>query len=277
MPDTIRDARRWSGAIAIATILAIAGCAPTITTQQEVQMGAEYARQINQQLPLVQDVQANRYLDELGRSISRLADDRGLRYSFYIVDSDVINAFAVPGGHVYINRGLIERTSNMSELTGVLAHEIAHVTQRHGIEQMARAQRAEGMLSILYGVLLRRPPSPVEQIGVQVGAGAVFAGYSREAEREADYYAVRYSIQSGYDPRGLVTMLETLMAERQRDPGRVEQWFATHPTTDERIENTRQHIRDYGPLPANLTTNTAEYRNFQQRLRQLPPPRDRGQ
>jgi beta-barrel assembly-enhancing protease len=269
--------RRGATVVALSGATVAAGCAPQVTTQQEVAMGADYARQINRQLPLVNDAATVRYINELGRSIAARADQRGIPYNFYIVNSDAVNAFAVPGGHIYLNRGLIERAENVSEVAGVLAHEIAHVVQRHGIEQWRRAQTAEMGLQVLYGVLLGRQPGAVEGAAIQVGGTAVFAGYSREAEREADREAVNYLVASGINPYGLVTFFEKLMELQQREPGQVEQWFATHPTTRERIELTRQMIDGTpGARGPGLATNTQAFQNFRTRLTGLQPvPQDR--
>jgi beta-barrel assembly-enhancing protease len=269
--------RRGATVVALSGATVAAGCAPQVTTQQEVAMGADYAAQINRQLPLVNDAATVRYINELGRSIAARADQRGIPYNFYIVNSDAVNAFAVPGGHIYLNRGLIERASNVSEVSGVLAHEIAHVVQRHGIEQWRRAQTAEMGLQVLYGVLLGRQPGAVEGAAIQVGGTAVFAGYSREAERDADREAVNYLVASGISPNGLVTFFEKLMELQQREPGQVEQWFATHPTTRERIELTRQMIdQTPGARAPGLATNTQAFQNFRTRLAGLQPvPQDR--
>lgn len=266
---TTKRPRSWVGVLALTGVTAgAAGCAPTL--QEEAQMGRQYAAQINQQLPIVRDAAVNRYINQLGNQIARAADTRGLQYTFYVVNSDVVNAFAVPGGHIYINRGLIEQTDNLSELAGVLGHEVAHVVARHGVDQMVRMQRAELGANLAY-VLLGRTPGQIEQVGLQLGAGAYFASHSREAEREADDLAVGYMVQSGIDPSGIVTFFQKLMSERQRQPGRVEQWFSTHPLTEERVTNTRAAVQ---AIPAaqrqNLTTNTREYQQFQARVRQLP-------
>jgi beta-barrel assembly-enhancing protease len=270
---TISGMRRRAGVLAFAGTVAVGvgACAPAVTTQDEVQLGREYANQIARELPLVQDRAVNQYINQLGNQIARRADPRGIQYTFYVVNAPEVNAFAVPGGHIYINRGLIERAANVSELAGVLAHEVAHVTHRHGIEQWRRAQQANMGLSVLYGVLLGRAPSGLEQAAVQVGGTAVFAGYSRDAEREADMTAISYLINSGIHPQGLVTMFERLMAERQRNPGQVEQWFATHPTTEERIANTRNAINSIpASSMAGLTTNSQAFADFRGRVRGLP-------
>jgi predicted Zn-dependent protease len=272
-----RHLRAPALAFALGGATVVGGCAPAVTTQQEVQLGADYSRQINQQLPLLNDGATTRYLNDLGRRIASNADQRGIAYTFYVVNSDVVNAFAIPGGHIYVNRGLIERADNMSELAGVLAHEIGHVVERHGIEQMQKAQNANTALAVVYGVLLGRNPSGVEQAGIQVGGSAVFASYGRQAEREADAVAIGYMVRSGINPNGMVTFFQKLMTEQTRNPSRVEQWFSTHPLTQERVNNTRAAIQATpGASNARLATDTREFQNFRARVRSLTPaPRDR--
>jgi predicted Zn-dependent protease len=254
-----------------------AGCAPQVSTQQEVQIGAEYSAQINRQMPMLNDQATINYVNQIGQQLAAIADPRGIRYHFYVVNSDVVNAFALPGGYVYINRGLIERADNLSEFAGVLAHEIGHVAERHSIEQLQRAQNANLGLSVLYGVLLGRNPSGVEQAGIQVGGGAVFAGYGRDAEREADAVGVAYMVRAGYNPNGMATFFEELLSMQQRQPSRVEQWFSTHPTTQERVNNTRAIIaRTPGAQGGNLTMDTRAFQSFRSRVASLPAPADRG-
>src|SRR5512140_2290669 len=119
---------------AVLPFLFAAACA--VSTQQEVDMGAGYATQIAKELPLVQDPEVNRYITLLGDSLARVADQRNLDWHFTVVDSREVNAFAVPGGYIYVNRGLIERATSMSQVAGVIGHEIGHVTRRHSIKQM---------------------------------------------------------------------------------------------------------------------------------------------
>jgi predicted Zn-dependent protease len=262
--------RKVAGVLAIGAASMSAGCAPAVSLQDEVQLGRETAAQINSELPLVQDGAALQYLNQLGSSIASRADTRGIPYRFYIVNAPEVNAFAIPGGHVYINRGLIERAANVSELAGVLAHEIGHVAHRHGIEQWQRAQQANMGLAALYGILLGRNPSGIEQVGIQVAGAGVFSGYSRDAEREADISAIQYLIASGINPRGMVTMFESLMAERQRNPSALEQWFSTHPTTQERINNTQAAINQIPPSRLQgLTTNSQAFADFRSRVSRL--------
>lgn len=259
---------RRPAAVALVAGLSGAGAACGVSQRQEAEIGAQYAAEANRQLPIVRDAAANRYINLLGQRIARNAE-RNFTYRFYIVNSDEVNAFALPGGYVYVNRGLIERTDNMSELAGVLAHEIAHVDLRHGAEQIERMQAANvglGLASILLGA-----PSGVAGAAVQVGGAAFFAKHGRDAEREADATAVPLLVQSGIHPRGLVTFFSELLEERKRRPSALEQWFSTHPLTEDRIEETRSIVNQ---IPASrlrgLAQDAQDFRSFRSRVSRLP-------
>ena len=235
-----------------------------------MQLGAQYATEINQQLPILEDAELNRYINLLGDRIAQQGG-RQLDYTFFIVNTDVINAFAVPGGYIYMNRGLIERADNISELAGVLAHEVAHVELRHGVEQMEKMQRAQ--VGLMLGSILLGPPEGAAAAAVNVGAGLYFANNSREAEHEADAMAVPLLVAAGIHPRGLATFFEELIAERERSPSALEQWFSTHPLTEDRIAAAEARIAQ---LPAGsldgLIVSSENFTRFQTRLRSMPQP-----
>lgn len=241
-----------------------------VSEQQEIQMGQQYAAEINRQLPIVDDPQIHRYINQLGNQIQRQPGARDIPYTFYVVNIEEINAFAVPGGFVYLNRGLIERTDNLAELAGVLAHEIGHVEARHSAEMLERAQATEAGVMI-GSILLGVPPQGVAGAAVNVGAQAYFAHHSREAENEADAIAVRILPSAGIDPAGIVTFFKELIEERKRSPSQLEQWFSTHPLTEERIANVRELIRQLPPQ-GNLQVTSRGYTDFRTRVSQLPPP-----
>ena len=235
-------------------------------------MGQQYAAEINRQLPIVDDPVIHRYINQLGDRIQRQPGARDIPYTFYVVNIDELNAFAVPGGFVYVNRGLIEQTDNLAELAGVVAHEIGHVEARHSAEMIERAQGAEAGVTIA-SILLGQPPGGLAGAAVNIGAQAYFAHHSREAENEADAVAVRLLPQAGIDPAGLVTFFKELIAERERSPSALEQWFSTHPLTEERIANVRELIRQLPPNETvNLQVTSAEFDNFRRRVSQLPAP-----
>jgi predicted Zn-dependent protease len=245
--------------------LTVAACG--VSTQQEVNMGAQYSSEINRQLPMVNDGQVVSYINRLGDQIAR-AGGRGLNYTFYVVNSDAVNAFAVPGGYIYINRGLIERAGSMSEVAGVLAHEIGHVEQRHGVEQMEKMQGANLGLNLAY-VLLGRRPGQLEQAGVQAAGTVIFAKFSRDDENEADQVAVPLMVSSRINANGLVTMFQRLMSMQRSSPSALTQWFSTHPTTDERINATRAAIART-PGAQSGTSDTQEFQSIKARLRSMP-------
>jgi beta-barrel assembly-enhancing protease len=265
---------RSSAGLALVAAGAVTVGACGISTQQELEMGQQYAAEINRQLPILNDATVNRYINDLGRTIAQRGA-RQIPYTFYVVNSDQINAFAVPGGFVYLNRGLIERTRNMTELAGVLAHEIAHVEHRHGVEQMERAQTANLGLTAAY-VLLGRQPSGLESAAINIGGGVYFAGHSRAAENEADASAVDLLVASGISPAGLPTFFNVLLSDQQRTPSRVEQWFSTHPLTTDRVQHT-QSLVDRVPAATmrNLRTTDRGYANVKSRLQRLAPAPDR--
>jgi len=246
----------------------LAACVPS--TSQEVAMGNDYAQQIERELPIVRDPEVVRYINVLGDSIARVVDDRSLTWRFNVVDQGDINAFAVPGGHIYVNRGLIERSTNMSELAGVIGHEIAHITQRHSMKQMAAAQRANAGLSI--GCIFA--PSVCQGAagaGVQVLAQAGFAKFSRDDETEADRFGVKYVTRSGIDPRGMPSMFRILLAERQNNPSSVEGFFASHPIEESRIRTTEEEIAKLDKVVlSSLSRDSPAFQAFKRRLASLP-------
>ncbi|MGH7477478.1 MAG: M48 family metallopeptidase [Longimicrobiales bacterium] len=271
MHPSMNRIRRAGAALVLTAGVGVGAAACSMSTQQEVELGQQYAAEINRQLPIVDDATTNQYINALGSEIARYGQ-RNLRYTVFIVNTDAVNAFAVPGGYVYLNRGLIDETDNLAELAGVLAHEIAHVELRHGAEQMERAQRANLGLNLAY-ILIGRNPSQLEQAAIQVGGSAWFASHSREAENEADNVAVDLLVASRIDPNGMVTFFMELLQERQRQPNRFEQWFSTHPLEEQRIAAVRARIQQYSAAQrANLTTNTRAYESFKNRLSRYPAP-----
>ncbi len=261
----MRSARRAAAATLLLSAAA-AGCAGGVGLAQEEELGDDYAAQIATQLPLIQDPEALAELSELGNELVARADPTGRRYDFHLVDSPEVNAFAIPGGHIYVNRGLVERADELSELAGVLGHEIAHVTERHGIEQAEKQQRT-GLLVSLFYLLIGRDPGLVEQIVIQGGAVAVFAKYGRDAEREADERAVATLVAAGYHPEGIATFFEELLKEQRGDPSGLEQWFASHPTSAERVDNVRAIIETLGPLDNEaLVRDSPAYDAFRERV-----------
>jgi predicted Zn-dependent protease len=263
--------RTWTLGAAALTTTGLSGCA-SVSPQQEVQMGQQYAAEINKQLPIVRDPEINRYINVLGDSLARTTSRADLDWQFYIVDSPEVNAFAVPGGFIYINRGLIERATTMSEVAGVLGHEIGHVVRRHSVKQMEQQQNAN--IGLTVGCILAPNVcgNQAAAAGIQLGAGAVFARFSRADEQQADEEGVRNTTRAGIDPRGIPSMFRILLNERQARPDAVSGWFSTHPLEESRIDATQAQIQREVPAAvlASLTRDSRNFQAFKSRLASLP-------
>jgi predicted Zn-dependent protease len=244
----------------------LGACSGSIGVDEEARMGAEYAAEILRQVRLIDDPAAAEALNRVGRSLADRADSTERRYTFYLVDSPEVNAYAIPGGHIFVNRGLIEHADVAAELAGVLGHEIAHVTERHGLEQLEKQQGANIVLQLVYWVLDRQPGA-LEQVVIQGGGAAVFAKYGRDAEREADQRAVVTLANTGYDPEGITTFFEELLREERQAPNQFDQWFASHPPSAERIRDTRAVIGTLGPINRErMIRDTPEYQRLRARV-----------
>ncbi len=253
--------------ISLSAVLA-ASCA--ITQQQEVELGASTAAQVSAELPLVRDAAVVNYITTLGNQLASVTDDRNLTWHFTVVDSKEVNAFAVLGGWVYVNRGLIERATSMSELAGVLAHEIGHITRRHSVQQMQQVQGANvgvSLLCTLTGVC----ESGASQAAINIGGSALFAKFSRSDESEADAEAVATTIKAGISPNGIPSMFQLLLNERQSNPGGLEAFFSSHPLEESRITATQARIATYPAAQLQrLTKDTPAFQSFRRRLLALP-------
>jgi len=263
--------------LTIAAAGLLAGCG--VSTQQEVQIGQEQAQQVNAQLPLVHDALIQNYVNSLGQRIASRTSRSDLNWQFQVVNSDVVNAFALPGGFIYINRGVLERASNMSEVAGVLGHEIEHVVRRHSVKQMEQAQGANvgvGILCALTGAC----QSGVAQAAINIGGAAVFAKFSRTDEVQADEGGFNNLIRAGINPRGMYTFFQKLLAEEQRSGGgSAAAWFSDHPGTSDRLADIQQMLNQIPASTLNgLQTNDSGFATMKGRLGQLgPAPRVQGQ
>ena len=236
-------------AVALVTFMTV-GCGGSgggfnlISIEEEWQMGAQLSQEVAKQVRFNNDPAVNNYVRNMGMRIVQQAAPpfNQLPWQFHVVQDPAINAFAIPGGHVYVNTGLIENSDNASELAGVMAHEIAHVLARHSTEQLSRQYG----LSVIAGAVLGQNPGALAQIAAQIAAGGAMAKFSREAEREADEIGIQAMAAAGYNPMGMATMFEELMEHSKGQPGRVEQFFSTHPLTAERVADARKRADRIG-------------------------------
>jgi predicted Zn-dependent protease len=227
-----------------------------ISEAQEIQMGVQGAAEVERAMGLVPDTALQAYLERLGQQIARASERPHLPWRFGVVDDPTPNAFALPGGPVYFTRGLLGLMTTEAELVSVLGHEIGHITARHQVAMISRAQVAQIGLG-LGGVLFPE----LETLGGLAGAGLslLFLRYSRGAEREADELGFRYSLEQGYDPREMAAVFATLSRMGGDQRSSVPAWLQTHPLPADRIAAVEERIAAAEPLPAGLRVGRSDF------------------
>ncbi len=256
---------------AFLTAISLVACSG-ISQDQERQVGAQDAAWINSQLPLIQDTTVTDYIVALGRRMAATTSRADLDWHFYVVNSADANAFALPGGYVYVNRGLIDLTQNEAELAGAMGHEIGHVVERHAIKQMEQQQGANVGISALCS-LTNLCSNGTGRAVLAVGGSAAFAHYSRKDESEADSEAIVNTIRAGIDPRGVPSLFQRLLQMRQTSPTLVDNWFADHPLEEARIRHTDGLIAALNPSQLQgLERDSPAYHAMKQSLDAMPPP-----
>ena len=235
-------------------------------------MGAADAAQVDSQLPLVHDSVVENYINTLGRSMASHTSRADLDWRFAVVNSPEVNAFALPGGFIYVNRGAIEQADRMDELAGIMGHEIGHVVERHSVEQMQKAKKGEvGLLMLCTLTHVCRTIGG--RILVGVGAEGMRAHYSQHDEAQADSEGVTNTVRAGIDPEGLPSFFQKLLDTQAQQPSTVEVFFSTHPTDQSRVTATRRQISETPTaLAAGLIRDTPEFHAIQERVRALPKP-----
>jgi len=231
--------------------------------ETEIRMGKQYAMQVEQGVKLVQDPVVNEYVNRIGQNLVRNSDAQ-VPFTIKVIDSDEVNAFALPGGFFYVNSGLILAADEEAEMAGVMAHEIAHVAARHGTRQMTRAQWANiGTIPLIfigggigYGIY--------EAAGL--GLPLTFMKFQRNFEAEADYLGLQYMYKTGYDPQAFISFFEKVQAKEKKKPGTLAKAFASHPQTPDRIEKSQQEIATILPARAQYVVSTSEFDDVKARL-----------
>jgi len=256
--------------ILLATVAASTAC--SVSDQQEVAMGEQDAAEINAQLPLLTDRAIVGYVDSLGQTIASKTSRADLKWHFYVVNTNDVNAFALPGGFIYVNRGLIDQSDRLDQLAGTLGHEIGHVVKRHAVEQMKKQTGANIGVSLLC-TLTRVCEHASSQIVINAAGSALFAKYSRHDEAEADSEAVINVMNAGVDPRGIPELFQILIRERERAPTRLDAFFASHPLEESRVAATEKQIDHIDRNRLNgLVADDESFHAFKNMLAALPPP-----
>lgn len=242
-----------------------------LTEPQEIELGRRAAAEIEFHQPLLEDSEISDYVERLGLRLARKSGRPHLRYRFRVLNAEEVNAFALPGGFIYVTRGLLDLAESESELAGALAHEIAHVAARHHASRIRRNQ----LVSLGFSVAGPAIGGGLKMVGVrragQSTVQGLFQRFSRDDEREADRLAAKNLYRAGYDPRGLLTLLERLRALEERQPSRVQRFFASHPSLEERTDNIADLLESFEERES-LVADRPGFKRVKQRLASLKPP-----
>jgi predicted Zn-dependent protease len=233
--------------------------------EKEINLGRQLSTMLDQQMRLLDDPIVTEYINRVGQNIV-LHSDAQVPFTIKVAVSDEINAFALPGGFFYVNTGLVLEAENESELAGVMAHEIAHVTARHALENFTKAQLLQ--FASIPLIFVGGVPGMLGRIGANFGLPMAFFRFSRGAEKEADILGAQYSWASGYDPNGLLTFFEKLQAKHKKEPGAFSKLFMTHPTTPDRIEVVKGLIGQF-PDRDEYVISSWEFNQVKERLARL--------
>ena len=245
--------------------------------QQDVQLGKETSEQIDKQLPLLNDAGALRYLNGLGKRLVAFAPNNHPEYvwQFRIVNSVEINAFALPGGYIYVNRGVFDAAENEAQLAGVIAHESGHVAMRHGTHIASQTVLAQGGMAIVTSILGQGGSltSQLAQLGLGLGVDSLLLKNSRSAETQADEVGTYILYQAGYDPHAMVQFFQIIA---RKYPQRTIQFFSDHPNPQNRIQDVDEEITRFGS-PRGTRTDSPEFEGMKQHLAEIdPPPQQKG-
>ena len=233
---------------------------------RQIAMGKSYAQQVESSSKLITDPVITEYVNRIGQNLVRNSDAQ-VPFTIKVIDSDDVNAFALPGGFFYVNSGLILAADNEAELAGVMAHEIAHVAACHAARENTR-----GQLINLASIPLIFVGGPIGYVGYEAAGLALpmtFLKFSRNFESEADYLGVEYMYKAGYDPNAFTTFFEKMKAMEKHKPGAIAKAFSTHPQTTDRLEKTQQEINTLLPPENQYELDTSDFENVKARLAQL--------
>jgi len=236
--------------------------------EHEIALGKQLAQEVDRQAKFIDDPVVTEYVNRVGQNLVRNSDAQ-VPFTIKVIDSDVVNAFALPGGFFYVNSGLILHADEESELAGVMAHEIAHVCARHGTKQATKGEIAQ-LASIPAMIFI-----PYSWAGYAIYQGMNFAipltflKFTRDEEREADYLGLQYMYKAGYDPNSFVAFFEKVEAIEKKQPGTIPKVFSTHPPTPDRVESAQKEIATILPARDEYIVSTSEFDIVKRRLQMI--------
>jgi beta-barrel assembly-enhancing protease len=233
----------------------------------EIKMGKQYAMMVESSARMVKDPIVTEYVNRIGQNLVRNSDAK-VPFTIKVIDSDDINAFALPGGFFYVNSGLILAADDEAELAGVMAHEIAHVAARHATREMTRANYAQyATIPLIFvgswGIY------EAASLAISLALPLTFMKFSRGFEAEADYLGLEYMYKAGYDPQAFIAFFEKIQAQEKTKPGTLAKAFSTHPQTPDRIEKSQEEIRNILKARPEYIVNTSEFNDVKARLATL--------
>jgi len=236
--------------------------------EHEIALGKGLAQEVERTSKMIDDPVVTEYVNRVGQNLVRNSDAQ-VPFTIKVIDSDEVNAFALPGGFFYVNSGLILRAQEESELAGVMAHEISHVTARHGTKQATKGE----IMQLATIPLILLGPGGWAGYGIyqalQLAIPLSYLKFSRDAEREADFLGIQYMYKAGYDPNAYVTFFERIQADEKRRPGTIPKLFSTHPPTPERIADAQKEIARILPEKDEYIVTTSEFDQVKARLRNV--------
>ncbi|HEY4980120.1 MAG TPA: M48 family metallopeptidase [Candidatus Acidoferrum sp.] len=236
--------------------------------EHEIALGKGLAQEVERSSKLIDDPVVVEFVNRVGQNLVRNSDAK-VPFTIKVIDSDEVNAFALPGGFFYVNSGLILRAQEESELAGVMAHEISHVTARHGTKQATKGE----MMQLATIPLMLLGPGGWAGYGIYQALNLAiplsYLKFSRDDEREADFLGLQYMYKAGYDPNAYVTFFERIQADEKRRPGTIPKFFSTHPPTPERIADTQKEIARILPDKDEYIVTTSEFDMVKARLRNV--------
>ncbi len=248
----------------VACSVATVSAAAVISVAQEIELGRQAQTEVQRQVPAVRDSTVSSYIGAIGRRLSAHARGPRYPYSFTVANQREINAFALPGGPVWIHRGAIAAAKNEAQLAAVLAHEVAHISQRHAADRISKQLVANGLIGALGALLGNDRSAQRAQLGARILAGGYMLKFSRDDEREADDVGATIVRRAGWDAREMVAFMDTLAREQDRNDGSVATFLSSHPAPAERAERLRKTLRAGG------AKDSEAFRRIKARLARMP-------
>ncbi len=241
-----------------------------VSVPQEIEIGRQAQAEMLKQAPALQDARTQVYVRSVGQRLLAAGPISPYPFTFTVADYREINAFALPGGPVWIHRGVLEKARTESEVAGVLAHEIAHITERHAADQLTKALMARMGLGLLGAMLGSGGGATTAQATAGFITSGMFLKFSRDDERRADEVGLRRLVAAGWDARGMTDLMALLREESRRDPGAVEVFFSTHPSPEERLERLQVEV---ARVAGRGRRDSTEFQALHRHLKTLPPAR----